>query len=224
MDTYKAQVDADTFLGLLYFLVVTALVLRSLEGIRHWASGLGKRLVQVAILLSAVIAGAALLPVTLSTEIADEIREIKNAQGVPWRVFQADSTKGIITLELARKANQPVFVDFTADWCVNCKTFEKTHIEVDEVINAFRETGVWAAKADYTKKDPSLKKLLKALGRGGLPTYAIYFPMVLSNCYQRDRPSVWRRGLLKPQRKSNSESHFVDNHTCQRPRRLSHPL
>ena len=33
-----------------------------------------------------------------------------------------------------------------------------------------------AAKADYTRKDPPLRKMLKALGRSGLPTYAIYFP------------------------------------------------
>ena len=176
LDTYQAQVDPDTFLGLLYFLVVIALVLRSLEGIRNWASGFKKRSAQGAIFLSAVIAGYALLPVTLNAEPINSTREVKHSQGVPWRAFQADSSKGIITLDLAKKANQPVFVDFTADWCVNCKAFEKTHIEIEDVIKAFRETGVWAAKADYTKKDPSLKKLLKALGRGGLPTYAIYFP------------------------------------------------
>ena len=67
-------------------------------------------------------------------------------------------------------------MDFTADWCVNCKAFEKAYIDTQAMAKVFKETKVIAAKADYTRKDPPLKKMLKALGRSGLPTYAIYFP------------------------------------------------
>ena len=80
------------------------------------------------------------------------------------------------TLEWAKIQNRAVFVDFTADWCVNCKAFEKAYIDTESMAKVFASTNVIAAKADYTRKDPPLRAMLKALGRSGLPTYAIYFP------------------------------------------------
>lgn len=77
--------------------------------------------------------------------------------------------------EAALKRNQPIFVDFTADWCASCKTFERTHIDTAGVREALSETRVLAMKADLTA-DESLWDVLARLGRNGLPTYAIYLP------------------------------------------------
>ena len=73
----------------------------------------------------------------------------------------------------ARRAQS---VDFTADWCASCKTFEKTHINIPSVRKAFGETGVLAVKADLTKAESELWDVLGKLGRTGLPAYVIYYP------------------------------------------------
>ncbi|MEZ4475440.1 MAG: thioredoxin family protein [bacterium] len=75
----------------------------------------------------------------------------------------------------ALKRGQPVFVDFTANWCASCKVFEKTHINVHAIRKALAETGIMAAKADLTANE-KLWDTLNALGRNGLPTYVIYLP------------------------------------------------
>ena len=76
----------------------------------------------------------------------------------------------------AAKRGQPIFVDFTADWCASCKTFEKTHINVPSVREAFARTGVLTVKADLTKAESKLWDVLAKLGRNGLPAYVIYMP------------------------------------------------
>ena len=95
---------------------------------------------------------------------------------VDWVSFRAEAETVESTLEWAKIQNRAVFVDFTADWCVNCKAFEKAYIDTESMAKVFASTNVIAAKADYTRKDPPLRAMLKALGRSGLPTYAIYFP------------------------------------------------
>tara|TARA_B100001093_G_scaffold510382_1_gene576162 strand:+ start:173 stop:1444 length:1272 start_codon:yes stop_codon:yes gene_type:complete len=75
----------------------------------------------------------------------------------------------------ATKRQQPILVDFTASWCVNCKAFKKTHLEVDEVKRVLAKTGIRPLTVDLTKDD-SLWKLLDKLGRNGIPVYVIYLP------------------------------------------------
>ncbi|MEE2787712.1 MAG: thioredoxin family protein [Myxococcota bacterium] len=76
----------------------------------------------------------------------------------------------------AAQRQQPIFVDFTADWCVSCKAFEKSHIEIDAVRLAFARTGILPVKADLTKAADHLWDVLATLGRTGIPVYVIYLP------------------------------------------------
>lgn len=79
-------------------------------------------------------------------------------------------------VQLAQRRGRPVFVDYTADWCVNCKTLEKTVLETDPVRAALTETGVLPMKADWTNEDETIGSWLEKLGRSGIPAYAIYMP------------------------------------------------
>jgi thiol:disulfide interchange protein DsbD len=74
----------------------------------------------------------------------------------------------------AIKAGEPVFVDFTADWCLNCKAIEGAVIETKPVRAALKEKKVLTLKADYTKYDPVVKATLNRFGRAGVPLYIIY--------------------------------------------------
>ena len=75
----------------------------------------------------------------------------------------------------AAKRGQPIVVDFTASWCVNCKAFKKTYLEIDSVRKVLSDTGIIPMTVDLTK-DKSLWKLLDKLGRNGIPIYVIYMP------------------------------------------------
>jgi DsbC/DsbD-like thiol-disulfide interchange protein/cytochrome c biogenesis protein CcdA len=76
----------------------------------------------------------------------------------------------------ALKQNRIVFVDFTADWCVNCKVNERLVLNTDEVQRAFREHNVIFLKADWTNGDADITKLLKGFNRAGVPAYVVYPP------------------------------------------------
>ncbi len=79
-------------------------------------------------------------------------------------------------IEVERKKKRPVFVDYTADWCANCKTNERVSIETDQVRKAFETSGVLPMKADWTNQDDTIGDWLNKLGRSGIPAYAIYMP------------------------------------------------
>jgi thiol:disulfide interchange protein len=72
------------------------------------------------------------------------------------------------------KAGHTIFVDYTADWCVNCKTIESLVIDTDAVRGTMKKLGVVPFKADYTLKDPQITEDLERFGRSGVPMYVIY--------------------------------------------------
>ena len=71
---------------------------------------------------------------------------------------------------------KPVFVYFTADWCVSCKVNETTSIDRDEVRAAFRKAGVKVLAGDWTNGDPEITRFLESRGRAGVPLYLWYAP------------------------------------------------
>ncbi|HSI13921.1 MAG TPA: thioredoxin family protein, partial [Chthoniobacter sp.] len=77
----------------------------------------------------------------------------------------------------ARQAGSPVFIDFTADWCPNCKFFEKTVLKSDAIQAKFKEKNVIFFTADWTNiHDPEVTRMLKSYGAVGIPLYVLYRP------------------------------------------------
>jgi thiol:disulfide interchange protein len=70
----------------------------------------------------------------------------------------------------------PVFVYFTADWCLSCKVNEATSIDRDEVRDAFRKADVKVLAGDWTNGDPVITRFLESQGRAGVPLYLWYAP------------------------------------------------
>lgn len=75
-----------------------------------------------------------------------------------------------------RAAGTPVFVDFTADWCLTCKVNEKVAIETEAVQTAFQEAGVVTLTGDWTRGDPEITRFLADHGRNSIPFYLYYPP------------------------------------------------
>lgn len=71
---------------------------------------------------------------------------------------------------------KPVFVYFTADWCLSCKVNEATSIDRDEVRDAFAKAGVKVLAGDWTNGDPTITRFLESHGRAGVPFYLWYAP------------------------------------------------
>jgi thiol:disulfide interchange protein len=77
-------------------------------------------------------------------------------------------------LDQARAAGHPVFIDFTAAWCLSCQVNERAVLRSDDVQKQFRENKVTLLKADWTQYDPEITKQLASVNRSGVPTYVIY--------------------------------------------------
>ncbi|MGD0801783.1 MAG: thioredoxin family protein [Terracidiphilus sp.] len=71
---------------------------------------------------------------------------------------------------------RPVFVDFTASWCLSCQVNERAALNRPEVQQAFQAANVALLKADWTRHDEAITQALTALGRSGVPAYALYAP------------------------------------------------
>src|SRR4030095_14541644 len=88
----------------------------------------------------------------------------------PWQTFTPTRVSELTA------AKRPVFVDFTAAWCVTCQVNKRLVLNDGEVKKAFAERGVELVRADWTRRDPTITQALAALGRQGVPVYVLYRP------------------------------------------------
>jgi thiol:disulfide interchange protein len=114
--------------------------------------------------LAAVLVGAIAVSV-IPERTAAEARRVEGAEA--WSEERVDT-------ELS--AGHPVFVYFTADWCLTCKANEAGAIDRGEVRHAFKATGVKIFAADWTDGDPAITRFLESRGRAGVPLYLWYEP------------------------------------------------
>jgi thiol:disulfide interchange protein len=87
-------------------------------------------------------------------------------------------------VEQALATGVPVFVDFTAAWCVTCQYNKKTTLADPAVLADMDARKVTLLRADWTRRDPAITAALGQLGRNGVPVYVLYktgkTPVVLS--------------------------------------------
>jgi thiol:disulfide interchange protein DsbD len=93
-------------------------------------------------------------------------------------------------LEKARADGHPVFIDFTAAWCLSCQVNEKLVLKSPEVEQQLTQRKFTLLRADWTQYSPEITAQLSSLNRSGVPTYAIYpvtgQPDVLPELLTRD--------------------------------------
>ncbi|HVN36209.1 MAG TPA: thioredoxin family protein [Casimicrobiaceae bacterium] len=123
----------------------------------------------------AALAGSLALAWPLLTVEADA----SPAAGANRRIAAADgewqpyTPRGVADLAAS---GRPVFVDFTAAWCVTCQVNKRLVLNTQDVRAAFARKNVALVRADWTRRDPDITRALSALGRTGVPVYVLYLP------------------------------------------------
>jgi thiol:disulfide interchange protein DsbD len=162
------QSGVDSAGSLLALLLATALLVWSLQlpGRSRWVLG------SIAALVCLGLAG------TVGRYVIQTPERSAPEADTAWQTW----APGRVEAELL--AGRPVFVDFTAAWCITCQYNKKTTLSRDDVLSDFAAKRVTLLRADWTRRDPAITQALKNLGRSGVPVYVLYQsgrpPVVLS--------------------------------------------
>ena len=100
-------------------------------------------------------------------------------------------SEDMVARHLAR--GHPVFVYFTADWCLTCKANEATAIERESTREAFSKAGVKVLVGDWTNGDPAITRFIESRGRAGVPLYLWYEP---GKAEPEELPQILTPGML----------------------------
>jgi thiol:disulfide interchange protein DsbD len=161
-----AQVDNDAVMRLLATLVVVAFALWAWRGYR---GGGAKAWAPVAAVgaLAAVLVG---WPLVNGAREADAASRGSASTDPAWQSYAPDTVAALTA------AGRPVFVDFTAAWCVTCQVNKRMVLNTAAIRQAFASRDVALLRADWTRRDPTITAALASLGRNGVPVYVLYRP------------------------------------------------
>jgi thiol:disulfide interchange protein len=122
--------------------------------------------------MNAVLAAGAAIALCAAALVAPAY--IKRVAAQP--ALSTDTPFNVDTLATLRRQGKPVFLYFTADWCLTCKVNEANAIASSQAAYAFKAKGVVTMVGDWTNADPEISRFLEANGRSGVPLYLYYAP------------------------------------------------
>ncbi|WP_307698416.1 protein-disulfide reductase DsbD family protein [Variovorax paradoxus] len=124
------------------------------------------------VIATLMVAFTAVLAAAIGRNVLQTVEPAKMAAtaGQRWQPWSAERVAELTG------AGQPVFIDFTAAWCVTCQYNKKATLADAEVLADFDRRKVAMLRADWTRRDPAITAALTALGRSGVPLYVLQAP------------------------------------------------
>ena len=99
--------------------------------------------------------------------------------------------------------NRPVLIEFTADWCINCKVLEQTVYADEAIAHVVEATNMRVLRADLTRPDAKLDAYLRSFGGAGLPFAVVLKP---DGAIHQRLPDLFTVGTLKTAIETSVES------------------
>jgi thiol:disulfide interchange protein DsbD len=134
-----------------------------LVGLAAWLYGAGQRA-----RISGRRAAPALAAAGLAIALALGAAFWPSAQTLKPEPFAPDR------LAALRAEHKPVFVNFTAAWCVTCQVNDRVALSGGKVADAFAAEGVVYLQGDWTDRNAVIEQTLAQYGRAGVPLYLMY--------------------------------------------------
>jgi len=94
--------------------------------------------------------------------------QLHSGEGIEWQKFSEEKVTEL------QAQGIPVFIDFTAAWCLSCQVNEQVAFSDQKVQDKFIELGIVPLKADWTKRDATIAKALAKFNRNSVPLYVLY--------------------------------------------------
>lgn len=124
------------------------------------------RITAAALMLVAV--GASLAASRNATAPVPSAAIAAEATAPEWQPWSASTVRDL------RAVGRPVFIDFTAAWCLSCQVNERVTLRTAAVSKAFADANVALLRADWTSRDDAITQVLASFGRSGVPLYVLY--------------------------------------------------
>ncbi|HEX3662515.1 MAG TPA: thioredoxin family protein [Acidobacteriaceae bacterium] len=162
--------------GLALMALLAAFLLLAIAG---WFLGRWPGRTAPAVIAALIVAAAIAVPVSILHALPAPSQSFSGsgapgsqlpASGSAWQPFTPAA------LQQARAQHRPVFIDFTASWCLSCQVNERLILDRSDVQQRLRTSGATLLRADWTNQDPAITQELASLGRSGVPTYVLYPP------------------------------------------------
>lgn len=142
--------------------LMIGLAIAALAGLGLWWAGLRQ--------MRGARVSQALAPLALAVVLAMSV-DLTQASAAPVAATQGREPFSEARLAQLRASGTPVFVDFTADWCLICQVNDRIAIDRPQTRAAFEKAGVVVMEGDWTRGDPAITRFLAKQGRNSIPYY-----------------------------------------------------
>ncbi|MGF1605764.1 MAG: protein-disulfide reductase DsbD family protein [Rhodothalassiaceae bacterium] len=179
MDTFKQALAFPMFLAAIWMVwvlgqlagpdaVVAALIGMLIVAFAIWLSKLGLKRRGSQLAAVSLVAAAIVSWLVVAADLAPEAPAAAKARAGALVYDTAD-------LAQLRQQGRPVFVYFTAAWCITCKVNERVALNTPAVQDFLAQQEISVMVGDWTARDPEIAETLEAYGRSGVPLY-LFFP------------------------------------------------